>query len=454
MGRIRKSNTLSGIFMQYVLIMIVSFLALVVCTFVIFNILINTGYIYPANYAEKKINEAYSTIQKADEVTKDMIPALSHYVVFSANGDVLSGDMTEDSIKIAWNVVNGRNSSGKYFYKVVTRLNEYVVLQYSLAPQYHSAFLREHVVRPQNIMIGVDILGAIAIIILPSISFGRKIKRKMQPLLKAIEKTKDQDLEYEVSYSGIKELDDCIVSIDDMRRALKTSLEQQWKMEQDKNRQMSALAHDIKTPLTVVRGNSELLAETELTKQQRINVRYITDSALQIQDYVQKLIDVTKSMDDGQNIMEEVATEKIVSDIRKQAAGLAEVYGIKIDWKEEWHNKTVNVVKDQIVRAILNIIQNAVEHTKKGGTISVSIKDADGRLTFTVEDTGDGFTREALLHGTEQFFMGDASRSGEAHYGIGLFFAKSVAKRHGGDIILTNSQDTGGAQVSIWFAVS
>ncbi len=454
MGRIRKSNTLSGIFMQYVLIMIVSFLALVVCTFVIFNILINTGYIYPANYAEKKINEAYSTIQKADEVTKDMIPALSHYVVFSANGDVLSGDMTEDSIKIAWNVVNGRNSSGKYFYKVVTRLNEYVVLQYSLAPQYHSAFLREHVVRPQNIMIGIDILGAIAIIILPSISFGRKIKRKMQPLLKAIEKTKDQDLEYEVSYSGIKELDDCIVSIDDMRSALKTSLEQQWKMEQDKNRQMSALAHDIKTPLTVVRGNSELLAETELTKQQRINVRYITDSALQIQDYVQKLIDVTKSMDDGQNIMEEVATEKIVSDIRKQAAGLAEVYGIKIDWKEEWHNKTVNVVKDQIVRAVLNIIQNAVEHTKKDGTISVSIKDADGRLTFTVEDTGDGFTREALLHGTEQFFMGDASRSGEAHYGIGLFFAKSVAKRHGGDIILTNSQDTGGAQVSIWFAVS
>ena len=454
MGRIRKSNTLSSIFMQYVLIMIMSFLALVVCTYVIFGILINTGYIYPANYTEQKINEAYSTIQNADEVTKDMIPALSHYVVFSVNGEVLSGDMAEDSVKTAWNAVNGDDSTRKYFYKVVPRLNEYVVLQYSLAPQYHSAFLREHVVRPQNIMIGVDILGAIAIIVLPSISFGRKIKRKMQPLLNAIDKTKDQDLEYEVSYCGIKELDDCISSIDDMRSALKTSLEQQWKMEQDKNRQMSALAHDIKTPLTVVRGNSELLAETELTEQQRINVRYITDSALQIQDYVQKLIDVTKSMDDGQNIMEEVATEKIVSDIRKQAAGLAEVYGIKIDWKEEWHNKTVNVVKDQIVRAVLNIIQNAVEHTKKGGTISVSIKDADGRLTFTVEDTGDGFTREALLHGTEQFFMGDASRSGEAHYGIGLFFAKSVAKRHGGDIILTNSQNTGGAQVSIWFAVS
>lgn len=454
MGRIRKSNTLSGIFMQYVLIMIVSFLALVVCTYVIFNILINTGYIYPANYTEQKINEAYSTIQKADEVTKDMIPALSHYVVFSTKGDVLSGDMTEDSIKIAWNVVNGRNSSGKYFYKVVTRLNEYVVLQYSLVPQYHSAYLREHVVGPQNVMISIDILGAIAIIVLPSISFGRKIKRKMQPLLKAIEKTKDQDLEYEVSYSGIKELDDCILSIDDMRRALKTSLEQQWKMEQDKNRQMSALAHDIKTPLTVVRGNSELLAETELTEQQRINVRYITDSALQIQDYVQKLIDVTKSMDDGQNIMEEVATEKIISDIRKQAAGLAEVYGIEIDWKEQWHSRIVNVVKDQIVRAVLNIIQNAVEHTKKIGTIKISIKEADDKLSFIVEDTGDGFTREALLHGTEQFFMDDSSRSGEAHYGIGLFFAKTVAKRHGGDIILTNSQNTGGAQVSIWFAVS
>ena len=52
-------------------------------------------------------------------------------------------------------------------------------------------------------------------------------------------------------------------------------------------------------------------------------------------------------------------------------------------------------------------------------------------LTFIVEDSGSGFTKEALLHGTEQFFMDDTSRNGEAHYGTGLFFAKTVAEKYG-----------------------
>ena len=62
------------------------------------------------------------------------------------------------------------------------------------------------------------------------------------------------------------------------------------------------------------------------------------------------------------------------------------------------------------------------------------IRDRDGRLTFIVEDSGSGFTKEALLHGTEQFFMDYTSRNGEAHYGMGLFFAKTVAEKYGGGI--------------------
>ena len=73
----------------------------------------------------------------------------------------------------------------------------------------------------------------------------------------------------------------------------------------------------------------------------------------------------------------------------------------------------------------MNVIQNAVEHTKEKGIIYIDAKEHDGRLTFIVEDSGAGFTKEALLHGTEQFFMDDTSRNGEAHYGIGLFFAKT-----------------------------
>lgn len=150
---------------------------------------------------------------------------------------------------MAWKVVNQQEVNAKYFYKVILRPSEYVVLQYSLTPQYKSAFLREHFMNPQNVLTLVIILEGIAIILLPSLSFGKRMKRKMKPVMDAADNIKNQDLEYEVSYSGVKEIDDCLSSIDEMRNTLKDSLEQQWKTEQEKNKQMSALAHDIKTPL-------------------------------------------------------------------------------------------------------------------------------------------------------------------------------------------------------------
>lgn len=451
MGRIRRNNTLSGIFMRYVLIMLGALFTLGMCTILIFNILVNTGIIYPANYTERKINEAYDFIQSADEVTEDMIPPLCHYVIFSMEGEKLGGDMSGDSVEIAWNVANNGHASGDYFYKVISRPKEYVILQYSLTPQYRSRFLREHFIGPQELMTIIIILSGIATIILSSVRFGKKIKGKMQPLMKAVENIKNQDLEYKVSYSGIRELDDCLSSIDDMRIALKGSLEQQWKTEQDKNRQMSALAHDIKTPLTVVKGNAELLSEMELTDEQKKILVYIINSTVQVQNYVQKLIDVMKSADGYPSSPEKVMIEDLLADIKKQTSGLAEVYCLKINWKEQWNSKTVNIMYDQVLRAIMNIIQNAAEHTKEGGTISILIEEKNENLSFTVEDTGNGFTKEALMHGAEQFFMDDTSRSGEAHYGIGLFFAKTAAEKHGGRILLTNSEETGGAKVEICF---
>lgn len=451
MGKLRKSATLRGVFTRYVLVLLGT-----LCTFgtgiiVLFNILVNTGIIYPANYAERKINEAFDLLQNADQVTKDMIPPLCHYAIFSLDGKVRDTDLSGSSVETARQVANHENASGNYFYKVISRSDEYVVLQYSLTPQFRSAFLREHFINPQSLLTMMAILGTMTIIILSSVRFGKKIKGNLAPVMEAVEKIKEQDLEYRIAYSGIKEFDDCLSSIDDMRIALKASLEQLWKTEQDKNRQMSALSHDIKTPLTVVRGNAELLSEMELTKEQKNIIAYIISSTVRIQNYVQKLIDITKSADGDLNLREEVRTKDLLCDIRNQTEELAEVYHHKINWKELWHSQTVNVSYDQVVRAVINIIQNAAEHTKQGGTITVCVEEKDETFTFTVEDTGNGFTKEALMHGTEQFFMDDMGRNGEAHYGIGLFFAKTAAENHGGRIILTNSEETGGAKVIICF---
>lgn len=452
MGRMSKS-TLSRIFIKYVLVMLGALSAWIVAMCVIFSLMINTGFVYPANYAERRIDEAYEALQDADEITEDMIPPLCKYAFFSMDGKLIDGNIPQKSVQTAWQAVNHKNTSGNYFYKVVSRSDGYLVLQYSLTPKYSSTALNDRFIGPQNMMIVVTIIGIILIILVSSVRFGRKIRAKMTPLLNSIDKIKNQDLEYEVSYSGVKEIDDCISSIDDMKTALKASLEKQWKLEQDKNRQMSALAHDIKTPLTIVRGNAELLSETNPTEEQSKNIAYITNSAVQIQDYVQKLIDVTKSTDSLPARFEEVETQALLDDIRRRACGLAEVYHVRINWQEEYSSRKISVIYDQVMRAVMNVVQNAMEHTEAEKAINISIREEKQTLTICVEDFGKGFSEEALKHGTEQFFMDDSSRGSDSHYGIGLFFARTVAERHGGWVRLANSDVTGGARVEIALTV-
>ena len=78
MGRIekRRSTTLGGVFLRYVLVVLGALFILVAGVIFTFSILVNTGYIYPANYTEQKINEEYEQIRNADEVTEDMIPRM------------------------------------------------------------------------------------------------------------------------------------------------------------------------------------------------------------------------------------------------------------------------------------------------------------------------------------------------------------------------------------------
>ena len=80
--------------MRYVLVMLGSLVGLVIVAYLLLYLLISVGCIYPANYAEQKINEAYDTILRADKVTAEMIPALCDYVIFSEKGEEIGGNLS------------------------------------------------------------------------------------------------------------------------------------------------------------------------------------------------------------------------------------------------------------------------------------------------------------------------------------------------------------------------
>ena len=114
-------------------------------------------------------------------------------------------------------------------------------------------------------------------------------------------------------------------------------------------------------------------------------------------------------------------------------------------------NLPITVSADRLLleRAIMNVVNNALDFSPLNGSVYLSITGDNNNLRITITDTGNGFSREDLLHAQEQFYMADHSRSSNLHFGMGLFITKSIVQQHGGQLILGNSDKTGGAQVTI-----
>ena len=89
-----------------------------------------------------------------------------------------------------------------------------------------------------------------------------------------------------MEHSKIKEFENVLLSFDDMRTSLKTSLEKQWSAEQNQREQIASLAHDLKTLLTVMQGNIDLLDETELDEEQKLYLSYAMNSSEQMKEHL------------------------------------------------------------------------------------------------------------------------------------------------------------------------
>ncbi len=272
---------------------------------------------------------------------------------------------------------------------------------------------------------------------------------QLSPLFEATEKVAEQNLDFEVGHSKIKEFEDVLCSFSDMKNNLKSSLEKQWSAEQLQKEQIAALAHDLKTPLTVIQGNIDLISETELDDEQRLYAGYITESSGQMGIYIRTLIDISRTVAGYQLGLEEFDIADYMERIEAQANSLCLPKEICLHVETGANLGTLKADKLLLERAIMNVIGNALDYSPPKGTVYVEVQKPDDFLQISIIDEGTGFTNEDLHHAREQFFMGDNSRSSNMHFGMGLYITSSIVKQHNGELTLKNSDKTGGAEVTI-----
>lgn len=440
-----------SVFMQYALLLAFTVFIIVAVNAGIFFIGVNSGAIYPLVSIEAAINNAKANLQAAEQIKENEIPLLCDYAIFTMDGQYTDGSIGREAATLIWTtcIENGSTSDSPYLYSVINREEEILILRYRMAAQFRNLTLRSIFPSADLFLILIILLEILLSLVAISFIFGKYLGKKIDKLLTVVHKIEHQDLDFEIQKSSLFEVDRALDALDHMRLALHQSLSRQWYDDKMRQEQLSALAHDLKTPLTIIRGNAELLFDTSLSAEQKECAEYIENSSLQMQNYVQTLIEATKSWDSYQPCMKKVHMDSMLLELKNQIDGLCAVNKIILHWDCGQYPVYITADHDLLIRMLINVLSNAVEYTPQGGAVTFEIWEHNNELHFVITDTGKGFSDEALKHAAEQFFMDDDSRNSKSHYGIGLYVAASIAKKHNGKIILENSAVAGGAKVTI-----
>jgi len=466
-----KTISLFQLFLRQIIWLAFSiFLEMVIAIF-IFIAAFQFHVILTADYAQNYVSEHEKQITQANPFTADLLPYMCTYGLYDENKNYIKGNFSKQEKQQAMDFINGNDKNGSEF-SLITRSDGYCVIHYDIRVHFKSQLLDKIIPQVEITFWLLFLFFFIMLVIINAYFFGKKLKKQFQPLLLQIEKIKEKDLDFEEEHSRVKEIDDILNAVYDMKSALFESLQEEWNLKQQKRSNIRALAHDIKTPITVMKGNAQLILEEEDIKNAYELAEIIDENADKIENYLKLLIEETKD-NMTVNKQEKIPVFELCKKLKNEIQQFCVAKGVNVSFFEEEHtnqktksldpineNETVKSIyadKTRILRAVLNMVGNATEYTQSANPkmdilseIMVSFYEKNNYFCIQIADNGTGFSKEALLHAKEQFFTMHKERQ-SSHYGMGLYFTNEVAKEYGGYLTLENRTE-GGAKVV--FAVS
>jgi heavy metal sensor kinase len=203
------------------------------------------------------------------------------------------------------------------------------------------------------------------------------------------------------------------------------------------------IAHDLKSPITRIRGISEVTLTTDASDKD-----YETMAASTIEE-CDRLLDMINTMlvisktEAGVNKLDtqEMDITAVVRDACELFRSPAEDKDVRLICDVPG-NFSISGDNRLIQRMIANLLDNAIKYTPAGGSIEMTVNTVNDAAAITVKDTGIGISEKDIPRIFERFYRCDPSRS-EASIGLGLSFARAIARAHGGDITVTSIPDQG-----------
>lgn len=247
------------------------------------------------------------------------------------------------------------------------------------------------------------------------------------------------DLDFHVEPQRADELGRLCAQLEAMRAELARTEGELWRAAENRRQVNAAFAHDLRTPLTVIAGQAELIGRMA----ERDDVR---EAAAAIARQAERLAAFAESMR-GLDALEaaEVTPAALdpgawLDETAADARAVAREAGIELVVERAGLPERVLADGRALSRIADNLVANAMRHAHDEARLSLSWE--GGTLTLAVADDGPGFAEAALAHAAEPFW--GESKGTDGHLGLGLYVARTLAERHGGRLELSNRTEGGG----------
>jgi signal transduction histidine kinase len=268
-------------------------------------------------------------------------------------------------------------------------------------------------------------------------------RRRLRALEHAAQRLGEGDLSARARQKGGDEIARVAAAFDHMAGELEARDAALRTSDALRRQMMADVSHELKTPLTAMRGYIETLRMPEVVLDADRRNRYfetIDRETRRLERIVKDLLDLARYEHGGVVLQRRLFDiERLFENVAGRHEREAQREGVAIRIHVYPQADQVVADPDRIEQAIENLVANALRHTPAGGAITLRATQADGVATLSVSDTGGGIAPEHLPLVFERFYKVDAARAADSTgSGLGLSITKAIIERHGGTIGVTS----------------
>ena len=279
-----------------------------------------------------------------------------------------------------------------------------------------------------------------------------KLKTPLKVLTNASDRIAENELDFTLDYSGYDEMAKLCAAYEKMRSALDDNNRRMLHMIDERKQLNDAYTHDLRTPIAVLKGHTEMLAKYlpagKLSEKEVLEtVSIMSNHVSRLEQFVESKNTVQK-LEDLSIQKEPINTEEFLGHLRESASILCQTSDLACEFDAPITANTLCLDAGAVIQVYENLMSNAIRFAKSKVTIRCEYK--AGLFSITVSDDGKGFSDKDLLKADKPYYSGEVQKQ-EYHFGLGLHICRTLCEKHGGTLQLENNPQSG-AKITAYFS--